>query len=165
MEGACGKILTSENPAVVIKKVHRRNRPHQRTGSLTAQQQCEMQERCREICRVIGARILFIPRAWDAEAFQYKMTRISVDKPLEILDAKTHPVFDELKAFYAKCRTHTIFPADFELYEQPDGTVAMVDFDKFACWKTSGEIQFPWGLTVQDKDLLEPLGLSCLLGQ
>jgi hypothetical protein len=41
----------------------------------------------------------------------------------------------------------------------------MVDFDKFACWKTSGEIQFPWGLTVQDKDLLEPLGLSCLLGQ
>ncbi len=160
MEGANGKILATEDPTVVIKKVHRRNRAHQRCGSLTAEQQMRMQQRCRKICTAIDSRVLFVPRAWGAERFQYKMERISVDKPLELVDVKDHAVLEELKNFYEACRFRFMFPADFELYEQPDGRVAMVDFDKFGLWKPSGEIKFPWGLEANAKDLLEPLGLA-----
>jgi hypothetical protein len=91
------------------------------------------------------------------------MDRICVDKPIELLDAQNHAVFEELQAFYKRCKHRFIFPADYELYEQPDGRVAMVDFDKFARWKPTGEVQFPWGLTAVDKDILEPLGLSSVL--
>lgn len=159
MEGANGKILDTENPKVVIKKVHRHHRAHQRTGSLTAEQQARKQEWARRLCQDAGFKLLFVPRAWDAERFQYKMDRIHVDKPLEVLHAKTHSVFAELKAFYEAAKGCCVFPADYELYIQPDGRVAMVDFDKFAMWSPTGEVLFPWGLTCQDKTLLEPLGL------
>jgi hypothetical protein len=164
MEGACGKILDTENPAVVIKKVHRRNRAQHRTGSLRAEQQAKRQESSRRLCEELGCELLYVPRAWGAERFQYKMDRIQVDKPIELMDAKNHRVFEELKAFYSQCRKRFIFPADFELYEQPDGRVAMVDFDKFGFWKpNTGEITFPWGLIANDKELLEPLGLLSIL--
>lgn len=159
MEGANGKILDTEDPQVVIKKVHRRNRAHYRTGSLTAEQQMWRQEAARKSCLSAGFKLLFVPRAWDAERFQYKMDRIHVEKPLEVTDAKDHPVFLELKQFYAAAKAHGTFPADYELYIQPDGRVAMVDFDKFGIWGYTGEVTFPWGLKVQDKNLLEPLGL------
>ena len=159
MEGANGKILSTEDPLVVIKKIHRRNRPHQRTGSLTAEQQARKQEWARGLCHTAGFKILFVPRAWDAERFQYKMDRIHVDKPLEVLDAKSHPVFAEITEFYKEAKRSAVFPADYELYIQPDGRVAMVDFDKFGLWSPTGEVTFPWGLVAQDKTLLEPLGL------
>ena len=159
MEGANGKILDTENPSVVIKKIHRRHRAQQRTGSLNAEQQARKQEWARVLCYKEGFHTLFVPRAWDAERFQYKMDRISVDMPLEVFDAKTHPVFAELTTFYKIAKKHHVFPADYELYIQPDGRVAMVDFDKFGLWGTTGEVLFPWGLASQDTILLEPLGL------
>ncbi len=161
MEGANGKILATEDPSVVIKKVHRRNRAQHRTASLRADQQQRMQENCRLLCESLGFKLLFVPRAWGAERFQYKMNRICVDKPLELMEAKDHAVFEELKQFYERCRRRLIFPGDVELYVQPDGRVAMVDFDKFAKWQR-GEIIFPWGLTVQDKPILQQLGLEHL---
>jgi hypothetical protein len=161
MEGANGKILDTEDPLVVIKKVHRRNRAHHRTGSLTAEQQMVRQESARKACEQAGFKVLFVPRAWDAERFQYKMNRIDVTKPLEVMEAKTHPVFEELKRFYTIAKGAGIFPADYELYIQPDGRVAMVDFDKFGIWRLSGdgEVVFPWGQVSKVKDMLEPLGL------
>jgi hypothetical protein len=159
MEGANGKILDTEDPSVVLKKIHRRHRAQQRSSSLTAEQQARTQEWARGLCHQLGFKLLFVPRAWDASQYQYKMDRIQVDTPLEVLDAKTHPVFGELKAFYTAAKRCSVFPADYELYVQPDGRVAMVDFDKFALWSGQGEVVFPWGLTCQDKTLLEPLGL------
>lgn len=159
MEGANGKILDTEDPLVVIKKIHRRNRAHYRTGSLNAEQQARKQEWARSLCHREGFTMLFVPRAWDAERFQYKMDRIQVDKPLEVLDAKTHPVFAELSAFYKAAKRYNVFPADYELYMQPDGRVAMVDFDKFGLWGPTGEVLFPWGMSSDEKTLLQPLGL------
>lgn len=158
MEGANGRILDTEDPKVVIKKVHRRNRAHYRTGSLGAEEQMRRQEAARKACESSGFKMLFIPKAWGAERFSYKMDRIQVDKPLEVMDAKTHPVFEELKQFYAMAKAHGTFPADYELYIQSDGRVAMVDFDKFGDWR-NGEVVFPWGQVSKVKDLLEPLGL------
>jgi hypothetical protein len=159
MEGANGKILDTDTPSVVIKKIHRRNRAQQRKGSLTAEEQARTQEWARRLCLAENFQLLFVPRAWDAERFQYKMDRIDVTKPLEILEAKNHPVFEELTRFYAAAKRKDIFPADYELYIQPDGRVAMVDFDKFAIWNSDGTITFPWGMVSQEKDMLEPLGL------
>jgi len=160
MEGACGKILDTEDPKVVIKKVHRRNRAHYRTGSLRAEQQMRLQECARKACEAAQFKLLFVPKAWGAERFQYKMERIQVDKPLELMDVKNHPVLEELKAFYSLAKRNALFPADYELYVQPDGRVAMVDFDKFGKWLfIRGEVVFPWGQVSKDKELLEPLGL------
>lgn len=159
MEGACGKILDTEDPSVVIKKLHRRNRAQQRTCSLSAEEQARKQEWARLLCHKEGFQKLFVPRAWDAERFQYKMDRISVDTPLETLEAKNHPVMAELTQFYKAAQQQGVFPADYELYIQPDGRVAMVDFDKFAVWQRDGLVVFPWGLKAKDTTLLEPLGL------
>lgn len=156
MEGACGKILPTDNPAVVLKKVHRRNRPQQRTCSLGAEQQARMQEWARSLCVQARFSMLFVPRAWDADKHSYKMDRIRVDTPLEVLDTKDHPVLSELKVFYAMAQKALVFPIDYELYVQPDGRVAMVDFDKFASWH-DGEIVFPWGATVKDSAIREQI--------
>lgn len=158
MEGANGKILDTEDPKVVVKKIHRRNRPQYRSGSHTAEEQQQLQEACRLLCEKCGFKSLFVPRAWGADRFSYKMDRIYVENPLELTEAKGHAVFAELKVFYEVCKKRFLFPADIELYIQPDGRVAMVDFDKCAEWK-DGQIRFPWGLTVSDTNLLEPLGL------
>ena len=162
MEGACGRILSTDDPQVVIKKVYRRNRPQQRTSSLRAEEQARTQEWARGICVSLGFKILFVPRAWDAEKHQYKMDRIDVSQPISEVDYKTHKVFPELKTFYAKMKQQGVYPADYELYLQPDGRVAMVDFDKFARWLEGGSVEFPWGLQVPAKQIQETL--TFLLG-
>lgn len=157
MEGACGKILDTDNPGVVLKKLHRRNRAQQRTCSLKAEEQARMQEWARTLCRSLGFQTLYVPRAWDAERFQYKMDRISIEKPLMLTDVKTSVVLGELKVFYAKAKEKAVFPADYELYIQPDGRVAMVDFDKFATWNKDGSITFPWGVELPSQQVQDVL--------
>jgi hypothetical protein len=157
MEGACGKILSTDDPLVVIKKVYRRNRPQQRICSLRAEEQARMQEWARMLCVSLRLPLLFVPRAWEAEKYQYKMSRIDVSKPLSESDYKTHPVLADLKSFYTKTKELGVYPADYELYLQPDGRVAMVDFDKFARWNQDGSVEFPWGLTVPSKQIEDTL--------
>ena len=162
MEGACGHILATENPQVVIKKVHRRNRAQQRTCSLRAEEQARMQEWARSLCYSLGFKMLFVPRAWDAEKHQYKMDRIDVSAPITEMNYKTHAVVGELRTFYAKAKEHGVFPADYELYLQSDGRVAMVDFDKFAQWREDNSVEFPWGLQIPAEQIKETL--TMLLG-
>lgn len=157
MEGACGKILDTENPTVVIKKVHRRKRAQTRTDSHGAEEQARIQSWAADACRKGGFTILFVPRAWDAEHFSYKMERIDTSNPLQLVDVKHHAVLGELKAFYEAARTRHLFPADYELYVQPDGRVAMVDFDKFATWNKDGTVRFPWGLELSKEQTQEAI--------
>jgi hypothetical protein len=146
MEGACGKVLATEDPAVVVKQVYRKARAHRRTTSLRAPEQAKVQMWAHDLCVQKGFKTLYVPRAWDAEAHQYKMARIDVSQPVELTTVKDHSVAAELKEFYLQTKKEGIFPADFELYQQADGRVAMVDFDKFAEWKADGSVLFPWGL-------------------
>lgn len=157
MEGACGKILTTKDDTVVIKKIHRRKRAQQRTCSLSAEEQARIQEWAATVCTAAGFLCLMVPRAWGADRFTYTMERIDTTKPLEILSVKTHPVKEELKAFYEKAKQASIFPCDFELYIQPDGRVAMIDFDKFAKWRLDGSVVFPWGLELDADQVKEHL--------
>lgn len=151
MEGACGKILTTEDPNVVLKKVYRRNRPQQRSCSLRAEAQATMQECMRNLCVQEKLDLLYVPRAWDAEKHSYKMDRIEVDKPLEVTATLDAGVLKELRRFYRAAMAQGIFPLDYELYLQRDGRVAMVDFDKFSVWNKEGTITFPWGVTTDMK--------------
>lgn len=160
MEGACGKILITEDPNVVIKKVHRRKRAQQRTCSLKAEEQAKMQEWARDLCESQGFQLLYVPRAWSPTTHTYKMERIATEDPLPLTDIQGHAVLSELKVFYAKAQRLGIFPADYELYVQPDGRVAMIDFDKFGSWFPDGSMRFPWGLVMteeQVKDILSRL--------
>ena len=51
---------------------------------------------------------------------------------------------NDLKLLYAAGFKSGYYPADFELFRQPDGSVAMVDFDKFGWWREDGAVRFPW---------------------
>jgi hypothetical protein len=154
MEGACGRIITTDDPNVVMKKVYRRNRPQQRSCSLRAEEQARMQEWARSTCVKAGFQLLFVPRAWDADKHSYKMDRIDVSTPLEVTEVSGHAVMGELKAFYTAAMAASVFPADYELYVQPDGRIAMVDFDKFSSWQ-DGTIVFPWGASMKDTVIRE----------
>lgn len=105
-----------------------------------------------------GFKLLFVPKAKDPEKHQYKMERIDVDEPIAMLELdKVKGLKAELQRFYRVAKESGIFPADFELYLQPDGRVAMIDFDKFATWAANGSVTFPWGQTMtsqQVKNLL-----------
>ncbi len=156
MEGACGKILATEDPKVVVKKVHRRNRPQQRTCSLGAEQQARMQDWIRSLCLKENFQILYEPRAWDAEKYSYKMDRIQIDSPVEISVSLDAALLKELQTLYRVSLAKGIIPIDYELYRQSDGRVAMVDFDKFSTWK-EGIITFPWGVTQSDQMLKDQM--------
>ena len=145
MEGACGKIIDTEDQAVVIKRVHRHKGPHTRTSSHRAPAQCRMQQWAGSILTPKnGFKKLFVPRAWDPEPHQYKMERIECLVPV-----KHSEVAGELKMFYAMAGRQNIFPCDYELYKQQDGRVAMIDFDKFAEWREDGTVVFPWGQVLE----------------
>jgi hypothetical protein len=101
--------------------------------------------------------MLYVPRAWDIQEHQYKMERIDVSRPLEYTAVSTHLVLSELQVFYTMAKHAGIFPADYELYEQPDGRVAMVDFDKFGTWDKTGIVSFPWGLLITEEQILGDL--------
>ncbi len=156
MEGACGKILDTEDPRVVIKKVHRRNRPQQRTCSLRAPEQARMQKWANNLCHEERFRVLYVPRAWDIHDHEYKMERIDVTKPIERKEIASHAVLHDLQLFYKAAKKAKIFPLDFELYEQQDGRVAMIDFDKFSTWE-KGVITTPWGVLFAEPDLIKDL--------
>lgn len=160
MEGACGKILETQEVDVIIKKVHRRKRAQQRTSSLRAKEQFEMQRWARETTK--GMKILFVPEAWDCSEHEYKMKKIDVSKPLEESKIPEHIVLQELQEFYNRGKQEGIFPCDYELYEQPDGKVAMIDFDKFSSWKTDGSVEYPWGLKIESENV--SLYLNKILG-
>ena len=122
-----------------------------------------MQEWARHVCVSKKFSNLFVPNAWGVEKFQYKMDRIDVSRPLLLTDVKGHPVLSELKTFYAVAKDCSVYPADYELYIQGDGRVAMVDFDKFGTWLKDGRVEYPWGLTLTASHIEDTLKI--LLGE
>lgn len=140
MEGASGKII-EEADGTVVKKVHRHLK--QRAKCHGAQKQCEIQQwAARLLTPENGFTILYAPRAWITQKQQqheYSMEKIHCVE--EVAPAEVA----ELKLFYARAKEVGIFPCDYELYRQPDGRVAMIDFDKFAAWKGDA-VEFPWGM-------------------
>jgi uncharacterized protein YfcZ (UPF0381/DUF406 family) len=148
-EGACGKILDTENQAIVIKKIHRHLK--HRSKCLNAEKQCQMQIWAHELLTPAnGFSILYTPRAWyqEGDKHQYYMDRIDCSHEIDAFSASAATAA-ELKLFYEKAKEAGIFPCDYELYRQSDGRIALIDFDKFGVWSgpaDSEQVVFPWGL-------------------
>lgn len=140
IEGACGIILDAE-AGVVIKRIRRHARK-----SHGAHRQCEIQQWASQLLTPAnGFTVLFCPRAWAPEPRQYRMERIDCSVELEPKDVP------ELKRFYQLAREAGIFPCDYELYQQKDGRVALVDVDKFGQWYQD-MVVFPWGQVWAEPD-------------
>lgn len=160
-EGACGKVVAAGPPGVVVKRVHRRLK--HRAKCLDARAQCALQQWANELLTPAnGFSVLFSPRAWTSEVEseaqsdkranerEYLMELIDCSSEMEANElASESPELTELRLFYEKARSAGIYPCDYELYRQPGGRVALIDFDKFGKWnqKADGdEVVFPWGL-------------------
>ena len=145
-EGACGKILDTDDPKTVIKKIHRHLK--HRSKCLNAEKQCQIQIWANELLTPAnGFSILYTPRAWyqAEDRQQYRMERIDCSHEMDAFSASAATTA-ELKLFYEKAKEAGIFPCDYELYRQSDGRVALIDFDKFGSWTEKDEVVFPWGL-------------------
>jgi hypothetical protein len=153
LEGACGKILETEQAGVVVKRIHRQRRQGNRSKCNSAGKQCEIQSWASELLRPAnGFSVLFSPRAWltnqsDKKRNEYAMERIDCATQLNPSELGETPEAAELRLFYEKAKEAGIYPCDYELYRQSDGRIGLIDFDKFGSWcKISDEIIFPWGL-------------------
>ena len=145
-EGTCGCIVPGDNPEVVIKKVWKRANAWRRIHSHRAPTQCLIQNWAHMLCRPEnGFNILWVPPAWDFSKHQYRMLRIDDSNMLSRDDIDSDiKLENDLKLLYAAGFKSGYYPADFELFRQPDGSVAMVDFDKFGWWREDGAVRFPW---------------------
>lgn len=150
MEGACGKILETDNPLVVIKQVYKKPSAHRRTKSHRARKQCEIQIWASDTCKPEnGFQKLYVPKAWSPSDHQYSMERIDTTNPVE------HQVIvEEIRLFMDFAKKEKIYPCDYELYQQIDGRIAMIDFDKFGEWHDDGSVTFPWGLCLSKVELI-----------
>lgn len=73
--------------------------------------------------------LLFTPAVRDLTKTSYEMEKIV---PEVIYTVKNDTdLARELTRFLAHALKNGIVPQDFELYQQPDGRVALLDFDKF----------------------------------
>ena len=150
--GACGSVLATDRAGLVVKRIHRRLK--HRAKCLDARAQCAMQQWCASLLTPgNGFSVLFTPRAWlpdSAEAAserQYVMEQIDCSSglsPLSVAADPLSPEAAELRRFYEKAQAAGIFPCDYELYRQPDGRIALIDFDKFSQF-ANGEVTLPWG--------------------
>lgn len=161
MEGASGRIEATNKKNIVRKVVYSRSSSQKKTSSLRAPAQAAMQKRMRNLTKEF--KLLFVPDVYEIANTSYTMDRVDVSKPIEMMSIQEYSVFSEIQKFFQLCRSEGIYPADFELYEQPDGRVALLDFDKFATWAKDGSITFPWGQTLTAKEVsvnLAILGLE-----
>lgn len=93
-----------------------------------------------------GFHILFTPAARVSNTpNSYEMERIDDSK--QILKVEDPGIEKELESYFRVAKDAGIYPSDFELYLQPDGRVALLDFDKFG--KIVGRtVVFPYRLSV-----------------
>jgi hypothetical protein len=140
-EGACGKIISTDDAKVVIKRIHRHLK--HRAKCLDAKRQCEIQQWASALLTPAnGFSTLYAPMAWAADERQYFMQRVDCTEQLDPTDMRVRA---DLMRFYERAREVGIFPCDYELYLQPDSRVALIDVDKFATWQDTS-VKFPWGL-------------------
>ncbi len=84
-------------------------------------------------------KILYTPTTISYSDKEYTMDAIN-DGYLIMTDNYNDKITAELQEFYRDMSKNEFFPHDFELYLQPDGRIAMIDFDKFGQYDHEGMI-------------------------
>lgn len=156
MEGACGRIVDTEVPTVIIKQVFRKGGKQRSTKSHRAFMQCQIQQKVGSLLEELGSTLLFVPKAWSPQEHQYTMERIDVSRPVQAVDIENDAALQkELSALYQATYNVGLFPCDYELYRQVDGRIGMIDFDKFGRWNRDGSVEFPFGLCLTGEQARE----------
>lgn len=123
MEGACGKIV--EETPITVRKVMKRN-----VKGLSSEQQAHLQQLVAEVIDKEGLRTLLTPRVLLVEPKSYVMERVDDSVPLyEVTHLKAEWI-KEIQIFLFCMEQEGWLMNDIELYVQPDGRVAVLDFNK-----------------------------------
>ena len=148
MEGAAGTIKRINNrPGWVSKTMKRKGKGK---ASLPVDQQVEIQQWSHIF--LTPFKILFTPNAAANTARSYQMEEIDSSRPLEKV---TDPALElEILRYYRAAVKRGFFPHDFELYTQPSGKVALLDFDKFGTL-VGRIVTLPHGLTLPIEDAVK----------
>lgn len=109
----------------------------------------------------LNLKLLRVPALNSEELRQYEMKKISTESILFLGD-RLHgtPVTEEfatqlseeLACLWTALWKNGFAAWDFELFLQPDGTVSMVDFDKFGFRMTSGPVPIRLPFTREDSE-------------
>lgn len=114
-------IVFIQTPNIVVKKTKKSNILHE----------YKVHEICFDICIQNKFQILKVPRIIQKiNNKSYSMEKID-DK--EMITNPDKSVLKELQTLIRALEKNNIRAFDYELYAQPDGSVYMIDFDKFTC--------------------------------
>lgn len=148
-EGASARVYECVGyPHLIVKQQKRQARPISHSSAL----QQSIQAWAYQATMKDNFKHIFVP--WSQQiggsikASSYIMEKIDVTKPYNMFDPLPETINKELIRFYFLAACQGYFPYDYELYEQPDGKIYMVDFDKFGLIKNNSFIEFPFKRTI-----------------
>lgn len=104
-----------------------------RGKNLVAHTQFELQRIAREICLKQSFQTIFVPNVYECTANSYTMDWIDDSHPYLASESSTNQAFvQELDTYFAEWIRNGYLPNDIECYNQPNGSVAIIDFDKYS---------------------------------
>lgn len=110
--------------------------------------QQKIQQWSHQIVQSPNFQTLRVPAAFEIstspKATAYVMERIDTSQPEHLNKGAPQQLVKELLLYYFLCSQQGYFPNDYEIYKQPDGRYALVDFDKFGIFITHEKIEFPY---------------------
>lgn len=92
-----------------------------------------------------GFKLLFTPKARESsyKKNSYEMEEIDNENPIDTITSSE--LQKEIELYFQYAYQAGFYPSDFELYEQPDKRIALIDFDKFGTIsKTNKTVEFPY---------------------
>lgn len=113
-EGSTSYIYSVDNKT--IKKVLKR-----KTKGLSAHEQFKIQLTAYTITH--NFKTLFVPKPISWDTHSYTMQKIDVSEPIGTCS--------ELEDFIEQMKQHGYVAFDYEMYLQPDGRIALIDFGRF----------------------------------
>ena len=123
--GASGVIfINKKHPGIIVKK----------TKKSCIEQEYEIHKSCYNICANNNYTLLRIPRVYEKQSNKmYAMEKIDDQEMVTNPDGKLK---EELGNYIEHLKMNGIIAFDYELYLQNDGTVYMIDFDRFVRLET-----------------------------
>ena len=124
MEGACGKL--TESCGIVKKTIKKKY-----TG-LSANTQFNLQTTAYELCKRRAFQVLRVPKPHEQYNNSYTMDKIDDSIPYYAADSQHNMEFiRDLDVYYSEFIKLGYLPNDIECYLQQDGTVCIIDYDKY----------------------------------
>ncbi len=155
MEGAAGSI-SAANKGWIRKTLKRK----QRGKTRSAANQMSIQQWCHALLTPgNGYKILFTPAAKPANS-EHAYNMEEIDPSNQIMKVEDAALEKEVVRFFRAALRHGQLMYDIELYRQPDGRVAVLDFDKVGDVKEDTVSFPPSSRTMPLKDALKQYYLN-----